>query len=69
MAEAIKEIKERLGSGDDTFGLYQAKMKAATKQHARSRWLAVDKPLAVFSLDNGDELVFKSTNRPVKVNC
>jgi hypothetical protein len=66
VAEAVQEIKERVGSGDESFGLYQAKTKAATKQHARSRWLAMDKPLAVFALENGDELHFKSTNRPVK---
>ena len=66
--EACQEIKERLGTGDDTFGLYQAKTKAATKQHARSRWLVpLEKPLANFALENGDEIEFKSTNRPVRV--
>ena len=67
VSEACQEIKERFGVGDETFGLYQAKTKAATKQHARSRWLAQDKPLANFALENGDELEYKTTNRPVKV--
>jgi talin len=68
VAEACQEIKERLnGMGGDHFGLYQSKTKAATKQHARSRWLKMDVALGTCSLENGDELEYRSTNRPVKV--
>ncbi len=42
-------------------------MKMASKDHAKSRWLPLDRGIGTLDLSNGDELEFRSTSRPVKV--
>lgn len=61
--EVGASIIEKTGEGDESYGLYLEGKLGVRK----AKWLKKDKTLQSYDLKNGEEVSWKSRNRPIKV--
>lgn len=61
--EVGASILEKTGEGDESYGLYLEGKLGVRK----AKWLKKDKTLQSYDLKNGEEVAWKSRNRPIKV--
>lgn len=64
ISEAIKEIREKLETGGQDHGLFQA---YNPKVGRPSRWLRGDRTLNFYDIKSGEEIIYKKRHRPLKV--
>jgi hypothetical protein len=61
--EVGSSIVEKTGEGDESYGIYMEGKIGVRK----AKWLKPDKTLQSYDLKNGEEVAWKSRNRPIKV--
>jgi talin len=61
--EVGASIMEKTGEGDESYGLYMEGKLGVRK----AKWLKADKTLQSYDLKNGEDVSWKSRNRPIKV--
>ena len=59
--EVGASILEKTGEGDESYGLYLEGKLGVRK----AKWLKKDKTLQSYDLKNGEEVAWKSRNRPI----
>ena len=64
ISEAIKEIREKLETGGQDHGLFQATNPKAGRP---ARWLRGDRTFNFFDVKSGEEIIYKKKHRPLKV--